>query len=98
MKTGKLARAALVLGALVTTDLLLPSVTLVGAAPALAIVGAPLTPVSVAGVARRSTRRMVVATAAVATPPPPPPTTVVVQSPPPAAPAPAPTAPPPQPK
>jgi hypothetical protein len=92
MPTGNLARAALALGALVATDVMLPSVTLLEAAPAQAIVGAPLSPVSVAGVARRSTRRMVVATAAVATPPPPP-TTVVVQSPPPAA-----APPPPQPK
>lgn len=83
-------RAMLALGALVATDALLPSATLLQAAPAHAIVGAPLSPVSVAGVARRTTRRAVVATAAVA--PPPPPTTVVVQTPPPAA------APPPQPK
>ncbi len=34
--------------------------------PALAVVGAPLTPVSVAGVARRTTRRTVVATSAAA--------------------------------
>jgi len=51
-----------------------------------AVVGAPLTPVSAAGVARRTTRRTVAATstAAAATPP----QTVVVQS----APAPAPAA------
>lgn len=42
-------------------------------APAEAVVGRPLTPVSVAGVARRTTRRTVYATAATA------PTTVVVQ-------------------
>jgi hypothetical protein len=61
-----------------------------------AIVGMPFTPVSAAGVARRTTRRVVateaaVATTAAATAPkpaaPPPPTTVVVIEPPPAAPA-----------
>lgn len=46
-------------------------------AQAEARMGRPLTPVSVAGVARRTTRRVVVA-GAVAAPPPPPPTTVVV--------------------
>ncbi len=51
-----------------------------------AIIGRPLTPVSYAGVARRTTRRTV-AVAAAATPPPPPPppppaqTTVVVTQP-----------------
>jgi hypothetical protein len=44
-------------------------------APAEAIVGRPLTPVSVAGVARRTTRRAVVATSAAT------PTTVVVAAP-----------------
>lgn len=55
-----------------------------------AVVGAPLTPVSVAGVARRTTRRAVVATSAAthATPAPAPATTTVVVVP---APAPAPT-------
>ena len=47
-------------------------------AQAEARVGRPLTPVSVAGVARRTTRRAVVAGAAAAPPPPPPSTTVVV--------------------
>jgi hypothetical protein len=57
-------------------------------APAHAIVGRPLTPVSYAGVARRTTRRVAYGTAAVvATAPPPQQTTVVVQQP---APAPAP--------
>jgi hypothetical protein len=43
-------------------------------APAQAVIGRPLTPVSYAGVARRTTRRAVVATAAVTAPT----TTVVV--------------------
>ena len=63
-----------------------------------AIIGMPFTPMSYAGVARRTTRRVVATEAAVATtaavaastpkpPPPPPSTTVVVVAPPPAAPA-----------
>ena len=62
-----------------------------------AIIGMPFTPMSYAGVARRTTRRVVATEAAVATtaavaasapkPPPPPPTVVVVSPPPPAAPA-----------
>ncbi len=64
-----------------------------------AIIGMPFTPMSYAGVARRTTRRVVATEAAVATttaaaaatapkpPPPPPPTVVVVNPPPPAAPA-----------
>jgi hypothetical protein len=55
-----------------------------------AIVGRPLTPMSAAGVARRTTRRVVGTTAVVATTAaasaPPPSTVVVVTSPPPAAP------------
>jgi hypothetical protein len=65
-------RAGLALAALLATDLLLPAGSFVGPAPAHAIVGRPATPVSVAGVARRTTRRTVVATTAVvATAPPP---------------------------
>jgi len=61
-----------------------------------AIIGLPFTPLSVAGVARRTTRRVVATEAAVATTEaaaasasakPPPPTVVVVKEPPPAAPA-----------
>jgi hypothetical protein len=67
-----IGRAGLALAALLATDLLLPAGTLLGPAPAHAIVGRPATPVSVAGVARRTTRRTVVATTAVvATTPPP---------------------------
>ncbi len=72
------ARAALALGALVATDLLVPMGTVFGPAPAAAVVGRPATPVSVAGVARRTTRRTVVATSAVVAATPPPATTVVV--------------------
>jgi hypothetical protein len=64
-----------------------------------AIIGMPFTPMSYAGVARRTTRRVVATEAAVATtaavaaaskpPPPPPSTTVVVVPPSPAAPAPS---------
>lgn len=55
-------------------------------APAEAVVGMPATPVSYAGVARRTTRRAVYTTAAVtAAPPPPPATTTVVVTQPPAA-------------
>jgi len=73
-----------------------PDISFVGRAEA--IVGAPLTPVSVAGVARRTTRRVVATEATVATTAatsasaaskssaPPPSTVVVVTSPPPAAP------------
>lgn len=65
-------RAGLALAAVLATDLLLPAGSFLGPAPALAIVGRPATPVSVAGVARRTTRRTVVATTAVvATTPPP---------------------------
>ncbi len=88
-----MAGSALSLGALPAPQ---PLVT-----EAQGIVGRPLTPVSVAGVARRTTRRAVYATAA--THPvyyPPPSTTVVVQPapsapPPPSQPAPPPAAPPP---
>ncbi len=78
-----IGRAALALGALVATDILLPDVHFFGAAPAHAIVGRPASPVSVAGVARRTTRRTVAATTAVVATTPPPSTTVVVQTPPP---------------
>jgi hypothetical protein len=61
-------------------EILLPATAMFTPAPAHAIVGRPATPVSVAGVARRTTRRAVVATTAVATPAP---TVVVVQTPPP---------------
>lgn len=97
--TRKATGVTFALGALIATDMLIPSASILGAAPAHAVVGRPLTPVSVAGVARRTTRRTVVATSAVAAPPPTT-TTVVVQAPPPAAPPPAAppaTAPPPQP-
>ena len=50
-------------------------------AQAEARMGRPLTPVSVAGVARRTTRRAVVAGSVAAPPPPPPPTTTVVVAP-----------------
>jgi hypothetical protein len=90
-------RATLALGALITADLLLPPLPLAGPAPAHAIVGAPLSPVSVAGVARRTTRRAVVATSATAAAAAAP-TTVVVQQAPAPAPAPAPAAPPPKPQ
>jgi hypothetical protein len=53
-----------------------------------AVIGAPLTPVSVAGVARRTTRRAVIATSAATKPAPAPTTTTVVVVP---APAPTPT-------
>jgi hypothetical protein len=77
---------------------MLPKVTFVRNAEA--IIGMPFTPVSAAGVARRTTRRVVATGAAVATtaavaasapkpPPPPPSTTVVVVAPPPAPPAPS---------
>jgi hypothetical protein len=92
--SNRASRAALALGVLVTADLLLPPLPLAGPAPAHAIVGAPLSPVSVAGVARRTTRRAVVATSATAAAAAP--TTVVVQQAP--APAPAPAAPPPKPQ
>lgn len=89
-------RAILALGALLAGDLLLPPLPVAGPAPAHAIVGAPLSPVSVAGVARRTTRRAVVATSAAAAAAP---TTVVVQQAPAPAPAtPAPAAPPPKPQ
>lgn len=80
---GTPGRVALALGALIATDLLLPAAGLFVPAPAHAIVGRPATPVSVAGVARRTTRRTVVATTAVVAATPPPTTTVVVQTPPP---------------
>lgn len=73
---GPMFRVTLALGALVAVDLLAPSVNLVAPAPAHAVVGMPLTPVSYAGVARRTTRRTVYATAAVAAP-----TAVVVAAP-----------------
>lgn len=76
-RTAHFARATLMLGALIATDLLLPTGSLFGPAPASAVVGRPATPVSVAGVARRTTRRTVVATTAVAT------TAVVATTPPP---------------
>ena len=94
-------RAALALGVLVTADLILPPLPVAGPAPAHAIVGAPLTPVSVAGVARRTTRRAVVATSAAAAPAAAPTTVVVQQAPAPApapAAAPAPAPPPPKPQ
>jgi hypothetical protein len=73
--------ATLALGALVGTDMVLPPLPLAGSAPAHAVVGRPATPVSVAGVARRTTRRTVVATSAAAAAAQP--TTVVVQQAPP---------------
>jgi hypothetical protein len=71
-------------------SLLLGGFFLIEANVAEAVIGAPLTPVSVAGVARRTTRRAVVATSAAhnATPAPAPATTTVVVVP---APAPTPT-------
>lgn len=70
--------AAIVVGSFIW-DGQIGSVTLpIFASPAEARVGRPLTPVSYAGVARRTTRRVVATTAAVAAPPPPPATTVVV--------------------
>lgn len=88
------ARAALALGALVVTDLLLPTGMIVGHAPAAAIVGRPLTPISVAGVARRTTRRAIVATSAAVVATTPPATTVVVVETAPPATVPQPTTPP----
>jgi hypothetical protein len=78
-------RLLVALAGLIAADLLLPATTFMGPAPANAVIGRPATPVSYAGVARRTTRRTVVATTAVvaATPPPPTTTTVVVQQPPP---------------
>jgi hypothetical protein len=70
-------------GALFAVDLLLPPAPLFGPAPAHAVIGRPATPVSYAGVARRTTRRTVVATTAVVAATPPPTTTVVVQQAPP---------------
>lgn len=87
-RVSRAARATFALGGLVAGGLLLPPLPLAGPAPAHAIVGAPLSPVSIAGVARRTTRRAVVATGAAAAPAAAP-TTVVVQQ------APAPAAPPP---
>ena len=82
--------------ALLVADSITPAgLGLIGS-PAQAVVGRPLTPVSGAGVARRTTRRTVAATAAVA----PKPAPVVVVAPPPQAAAPvtaAPAAPPPPP-
>jgi hypothetical protein len=99
IRSNRAQRIALALGLLVTADLLLPPLPVAGPAPAHAIVGAPLSPVSVAGVARRTTRRAVVATSATATAAAAAaPTTVVVQQAPAPAPAPAPAAPPPKPQ
>ena len=73
--------AAIILGSFIW-DGEIGSVTLpIFASPAEARVGRPLTPVSYAGVARRTTRRVVATTAVVAAPPPP--TTTVVVVPPP---------------
>jgi hypothetical protein len=89
--SNRLSGAALAFCGLMAADMLLPPLPVAGPAPAHAIVGRPASPVSVAGVARRTTRRAVVVTgtaAAAAAP-----TTVVVQqAPAPAAAAPAPTA------
>lgn len=52
--------------ALLAVDMLVPGSSLLVEAPAHAVVGRPLTPVSVAGVARRTTRRTVAAAAMVA--------------------------------
>lgn len=66
---------------LMVADIPPQSPFVVGFVPeAAALVGRPLTPVSFAGVARRTTRRAVVATSAVSTP-----DVVVVSAPPPAA-------------
>jgi hypothetical protein len=86
----RVSGAALALCGVMAADMLLPPLPVAGPAPAHAIVGRPLSPVSVAGVARRTTRRTVVATGAVAATAAP--TTVVVQQ------APAPAAPPPKPQ
>lgn len=90
------ARMALALGALIAADQMAPSMNLASSAPAQAVVGMPATPVSVAGVARRTTRRTVAATSATAAAtttapvPAPAPTVVVVETQAPAAPQPQP--------
>ncbi|HSM28475.1 MAG TPA: hypothetical protein VK855_10275, partial [Thioalkalivibrio sp.] len=53
--------------------------------PAHAVVGAPLSPLSAAGVARRTTARAVTASSAAPAPPPPPPPAAAPPPPPPAA-------------
>lgn len=59
--------AILAIAAVLVADLALMGLPLLGPAPSDARVGRPATPISVAGVARRTTRRTVVATTAVAT-------------------------------
>ncbi len=93
----RIPTAVALFAALLVADSVTPAGFGLLGSPAQAVVGRPLTPVSGAGVARRTTRRTVAATAAVAAPKPAP---VVVVAPPPQAAAPAaaaPAAPPPQP-
>lgn len=72
--------ALAMIGALLVADAVVPAGFGILGSPAHAIVGRPATPVSYAGVARRTTRRTVAAVS-VATPAP---ATVVVVAPPPA--------------
>lgn len=64
MRSARLLIPVAALGALVAVDLFTPVDTGLVESPAHAIIGRPLTPMSYAGVARRTTRRMVMVAAA----------------------------------
>jgi hypothetical protein len=68
MRTARLLVPVAALGALVAVDLFTPVDTGLVEAPAHAVIGRPLTPMSYAGVARRTTRRMAVVMAAAPAP------------------------------